>query len=223
MTIRGNFLPDDDEKVLSTPRMARSRNQLASAYAPGAFFTFEGGLGACIALPDLSSSVDEASLDDETKTQILLRLKEIWQSWFSRAYQLNNSKRVIDPRLCIDEALLKGSSVAQLGSHQLTFVNPLKIGYAPAPLTFVCNTCHRFKCFESASDLSKNIDFFKKSNCSNSDKKGQCQWRQLDVIFVHWSGEWMPATPGMWEWSDKDGEPRRFGEYCTGQRERKNC
>lgn len=215
MAIRGKFLPDGDEKVLSTPRMARSRNQLASAYAPGAFFTFEGGLGACIALPDLSSSVDEASLDDETKTQILLRLKEIWQSWFSRAYQLNNSKRVIDPRLCIDEALLKGSSVAQLGSHQLTFVNPLKIGYAPAPLTFVCNTCHRFKRFESAADLSKNIDFFKKSNCSNSDKKGQCQWRQLDVIFVHWSGEWMPATPGMWEWSDRDGEPRRFGEYCT--------
>ncbi|MDR4513632.1 hypothetical protein [Nitrosomonas sp.] len=215
MTTRGKFLPDDDEKILSTPRMARSRNQLASAYAPGAFFTFEGGLGACIALPDLSSSVDEASLDDETKTQILLRLKEIWQSWFSRAYQLNNSKRVIDPRLCIDEALLKGSSVAQLGSHQLTFVNPLKIGYAPAPLTFVCNTCHRFKRFESAAELSKNIDFFKKSSCSSSDKKGQCQWRQLDVIFVHWSGEWMPATPGMWEWSDKDGEPRRFGEYCT--------
>ncbi len=215
MAIRGKFLPDDDEKILSTPRMARSRNQLASAYAPGAFFTFEGGLGACIALPDLSSSVDEASLDDETKTQILLRLKEIWQSWFSRAYQLNDSKRVIDPRLCLDEALLRGSSVAQLGSHQLAFVNPLKIGYAPAPLTFVCNTCHRFKRFESAADLSKNIDFFKKSNCSNSDKNGLCQWRQLDVIFVHWSGEWMPATPGMWEWSDKDGEPRRFGEYCT--------
>lgn len=215
MATRGRFLPDDDEKVLSTPRMARSRNQLASAYAPGAFFTFEGGLGACIALPDLSSSVDEASLDDETKVQILLRLKEIWQSWFSRAHQLNDPKRAIDPRQCLDEALLKGASVTPLGGHQLTFVNPLKIGYAPAPLTFVCNTCHRFKRFESASELSKNIDFFKKSNCSNTEKKGQCQWRQLDVVFVHWSGEWMPATPGMWEWSAKDGEPRLFGEYCT--------
>lgn len=215
MATKGKFLPDDDEKVLSTPRMARSRNQLASAYAPGAFFTFEGGLGACIALPDLSSSVDEASLEDETKAQILLRLKEIWQSWFSRAYQLNETQRVIDPKLCLDEALLKGASVAPLGGHQMAFINPLKIGYAPAPLTFVCNTCHRFKRFESASDLSKNIGFFKKSNCSNTEKKGQCQWRQLDVVFVHWSGEWMPATPGMWEWSTKDNKPRQFGEYCT--------
>lgn len=215
MVTKGKFLPDDDEKVLSTPRMARSRNQLASVYAPGAFFTFEGGLGACIALPDLSSSVDEVSLDDETKAQIILRMKEIWQSWFSRAYQLNDPKRVIDPRLCLDEALLKGASVTSLGGHQLTFVNPLKIGYAPAPLTFVCNTCHRFERFKSASDLSKNIDFFKKSNCSNTEKAGQCQWRQLDVVFVHWSGEWMPATPGMWEWLAKDGEPRLFGEYCA--------
>lgn len=215
MAIKGKFLPDEEEKTLSTPTMARSRNQLASAYAPGAFFTFEGGLGACIALPDLSSSVDEASLDDETKAQILLRLKEVWQSWFSRAYQLNESQRVIDPRLCLDEALLKGASVAPLGGHQVTFINPLKIGYAPAPLTFVCNTCHRFKRFNSAADLSKNLNFFKSSRCNDTSKNGKCQWRQLDVVFVHWSGEWMPATPGMWEWSTRDGEPRLFGEYCS--------
>lgn len=215
MATKGKFLPDDDEKVLATPRMARSRNQLASAYAPGAFFTFEGGLGACIALPDLSSSVDEASLEDETKAQILLRLKEIWQSWFSRAYQLNEPEHVIDPKLCLDEALLKGASVALLGGHQLTFINPLKIGYAPAPLTFVCNTCHRFKRFDSAADLSKNVGFFKKSNCSNAEKKEQCQWRQLDVVFVHWSGEWMPATPGRWEWSSKTQTPWLSGERCV--------
>ncbi len=215
MATKGKFFPDDDEKVLSTPRMTRSRNQLASAYAPGAFFTFEDGLGACIALPDLSSSVDEASLEDETKAQILLRLKEIWQSWFSRAYQLNVPERVINPKLCLDEALLKGASVAPLGGHRLTFIDPLKIGYAPAPLTFVCNTCHRFKRFKSAADLSKNIDFFKKSNCSNTEKKGPCQWRQLDVVFVHWSGEWMPATPGRWEWSSKTQTPWLSGERCV--------
>lgn len=215
MANKGKFLPDDDDKALSTPTMARSRNQLASAYAPGAFFTFEGGLGACIALPDLSSSVDEASLEDETKTQILLRLKEIWHSWFSRAYQLNEPERFIDPKLCIDESLLKGASVAPLGGHQLTFVNPLRIGYAPAPLTFVCNTCHRFKRFDSSADLSNNVGFFKKSSCSSSEKKGQCQWRQLDVIFVHWSGEWMPATPGRWEWSSKTQTPWLSGERCV--------
>ena len=44
MASKGKFLPGDDDKVLSTPIMSRSRNQLASAYAPGAFFTFEGGV-----------------------------------------------------------------------------------------------------------------------------------------------------------------------------------
>jgi len=33
------------------PRMTRSQPQLATAYAPGAMFTWEGGKGACIAVP----------------------------------------------------------------------------------------------------------------------------------------------------------------------------
>jgi hypothetical protein len=62
------FLADDDErKQPATPVMSRSRNQLATAYAPGSFFTFEGGLGACIALPDQSDVVDEAPIDEATK------------------------------------------------------------------------------------------------------------------------------------------------------------
>lgn len=215
MATKGSFFSEEDDKALSAPTMARSRNQLASAYAPGAFFTFEGGLGSCIALPDLSSSVDEAPLDDETKSQILLRLKEIWQSWFTRAYQLNDDKRAIDARLCIDEALLKGSTITALGGHQVTFVNPLKIGYAPAPLTFVCNTCHLFKRFDSAAELAKKSDLFKTTKCSSPDRKGSCQWRQLDVVFVHWSGDWMPATPGKWEWSVKTGLPYLSGEQCS--------
>ena len=32
--------------------MVRSRSQLASSYAPGALFTFEGGMGACLSIPD---------------------------------------------------------------------------------------------------------------------------------------------------------------------------
>ena len=87
---------DDDEKKLSTPTMNRSRNQLAAAYAPGAFFTFEGGLGSCIAVPDQSDMVDQASIQEPTKEQIVLRLREVWQSWFTRAYSLNGNGRDIE-------------------------------------------------------------------------------------------------------------------------------
>lgn len=213
-TGRTFLAPEDDEKIISAPTMARSRNQLGSAYAPGAFFTFEGGLGACISIPDLSASTDEASIRPETKAQIILRLQEVWQSWFARAYSINTSDRPIDPRQCLDEALLSGTSVAPLAGDRLAFLNPLRMGYAPAPLTFVCNKCHLFKRFDSASDLAKNISTLRNTKCTVAGATGPCQWRQLDVIFVHWSGEWMPATPGKWEWSDRITEARLYGEEC---------
>ena len=87
MATRREFLgTEDEEKTLSAPTMTRSRGQLGSAYAPGAFFTFEGGLGACISLPDFSAKDDDAPIHAVTKAQIILRLQEVWQSWFTRAY-----------------------------------------------------------------------------------------------------------------------------------------
>lgn len=206
-------MTDEDEKTLGAPAMTRSRGQLGSAYAPGAFFTFEGGLGACISIPDLSATVDDAPISQATKTQIILRLREIWQSWFDRAYSTGGPDRQIDPRQCLDEALLKDASVVPLGGDRLAFLSPLRMGYAPAPLTFVCNKCRLFKRFGSASELARNIGVLHHTKCTAPDIKGPCQWRQLDVIFVHWSGEWMPATPGRWEWSRRS-EPWLSGEEC---------
>src|SRR5262249_49937166 len=40
------------------PRMTRSQPQLATAYAPGAIFTWEGGKGACMSVP-----IDGAAID----------------------------------------------------------------------------------------------------------------------------------------------------------------
>lgn len=216
MATRRNFLgTDDEEKTLSAPTMARSRGQLGSAYAPCAFFTFEGGLGACISLPDFSATVDDAPIQAVTKAQILLRLQEVWQSWFTRAYAVGTGDRQIDPRQCLDEALLKGATVVPMGTDRLAFLSPLRMGYAPAPLAFVCNKCHFFRRFESAHDLAQNIDRLRKTQCTATDAKGPCQWRQLDVIFVHWSGEWMPATPGRWEWDDRKNILRLYGEECS--------
>ena len=216
MKKRRKFLAsEDDEKTLSAPTMARSRNQLGTAYAPGAFFTFEGGLGACISIPDLSASIDNAAIRPETKAQIILRLQEVWQSWFARAYSVGTSDRQIDPHQCLDEALLSGASAVPLAGDRLAFLSPLRMGYAPAPLTFVCNKCQLFKRFESASDLAKNIGALRNNQCTAAGATGPCQWRQLDVVFVHWSGEWMPATPGRWEWNSHTDKTWLYGEECT--------
>lgn len=206
---------NEDEKTLSAPTMTRSRGQLGSAYAPGAFFTFEGGLGACISIPDLSASVDDAPISAQTKAQILLRLQEIWQTWFSRAYSVGSPTRLIDPKQCLDEALLNGSSVVPLAGDRISFLSPLRMGYAPAPLTFVCNKCRMFRRFDSAHDLAKNLQDMRRTKCTAPEAKGPCQWRQVDVVFVHWSGEWMPVTPGRWEWNTRTGGVRLHGEECT--------
>ncbi|ELE2134426.1 hypothetical protein ACMFRU_002538 [Vibrio cholerae] len=216
MAIRMNFLGrEDEEKTQSPPSMARSRGQLGSAYAPGSFFTFEGGLGACISLPDLSATVDDAPIHLATKAQIILRLQEIWQSWFTRAYAVGTEERLINPHQCLDEALLRGCTVEPMGLDRLAFLSPLRMGYAPAPLTFVCNKCSSFRRFESVHDVAKNIDKLRKTKCASTDSNAPCQWRQLDVIFVHWSGEWMPVTPGRWEWDERKSQLRLYGEECS--------
>ncbi len=132
-----------------------------------------------------------------------------------RAYALNSAARPIAARQCIDDMLLRDSTLNPLGGDRVEFLNPLRMGYAPAPLTFVCNTCGMFRAYEAVSDVSKDSSTFQSGHCPNPKKKGKCQWRQLDVIFVHWSGEWQPATPGMWEWNGKDNTKRLFGETCS--------
>lgn len=135
----GSYFSDEDDKQLKAPTMSRSRNQLASAYAPGSFFTFEGGLGSCISLPDQSDTPDKAPISDQTREQIMIRLREVWQSWFIRAYALNSAARPIAARQCIDDMLLRDTTLNPLGGDRVEFLNPLRMGYAPAPLTFVCN------------------------------------------------------------------------------------
>ncbi|OOG58069.1 hypothetical protein [Polaromonas sp. C04] len=221
MTAQG-FLPDEDfKKDLKPPTMSRSRNQLASSYAPGSFFTFEGGRGACLAMPDKSQPTDEANISSATRDQIITRLAEVWESWFGRAISAANGGRPVDPRLCIDQRLLRdGGIVRPLGLTNLAFVNPLRMSYVPAPLTFVCNHCGLFKAYDTPAELAKDRRSFEAQACRS--KLGRtCQWRQLDVVFVHWSGEWAPAMPGRWEWNDADAElrlTRRVCALCHGDR-----
>lgn len=211
----GGWRPEEPREV-SAPTMSRSRNQLASSYAPGAFFTFEGGLGACVSVPDQAAVADLAPISEQTKEQIVLRLKEVWQSWFSRAMETGTEQRPANPRLCIHEVLLNPHhSVEPLDRSGLEFVNPVVMGYAPAPLTFVCNTCGLFREFESVAQVEKSLASFQPGHCPNPKDKGRCSWRQLDVIFVHWSGHWEPATPGMWEWSERDEKAYKRFERCS--------
>ncbi|MDO9506591.1 MAG: hypothetical protein Q7J50_14715 [Hydrogenophaga sp.] len=132
-----------------------------------------------------------------------------------------NGGRPVDPRLCIDQRLLRdGREVQPLGAANLVFVNPLRMAYVPAPLTFVCNHCGLFKAYDNPSELARDRASFNGQSCRS--KQGRtCQWRQLDVVFVHWSGDWAPAMPGRYEWNDAEGQARltrRGCALCHGER-----
>jgi hypothetical protein len=186
------------------PSMDRSRSQLASSYAPGALFTFEGGMGACLSIPDQQERQIPAAISRETAEQIHLRVREVWQNWFVRASTGGTDKHSALPAQCLDLRLLRDGRFYPPSPNQtFELLDPLEMAYVPAPLAFVCNTCQRFISFEDVKRASENLNALASDRCDakNPALKGKCRWRQLDVVFIHWSGNWMAPSPGKWEWN----------------------
>lgn len=214
---------DDEPKKPSAPTMSRSRGQLASAYAPGAFFTFEGGLGSCIAIPDRASQADIAHLSGPVQTQVLTRLDEAVSSWFDRAYNCRppDAKNPVKAPLCVDRTLLDDQlqGIQPVDRGRFIFLNPTRMGYAPAPLSFVCNHCGLFRYFKDVKEFQRKKHLLSNSPC-RAEGHQHCQWRQLDVIFVHWSGHWEPVMPGKYDWDNEKHslrEPINRCPQCHGE------
>ena len=196
---------------MTKPRvMSRSRNQIASSYAPESFFTFEGGLGACIA-KSIRTSVVEVS--PATKNQIYERIQELARSWYEVALHCRDNEPKhppVKPVQCIDAAFLNiaGNDFQDLKADDTVLLYPSSIGYVPAPLTFVCQTCNLVRTYETIRDLDKDLDVLRNpSLCPHPGKAHRkCDWRQLDIVFVHWSGRWERPMPHYWDWDRTKNE-----------------
>jgi len=211
------FRAGDEERDPPAAKMTRSRGQLATAYAPGALFTFEGGLGACMSIADQNPNPTRADIGPETSAQIHLRLREVWQSWFTRAMQGGTQAHPVLPDQCLDHALLRDGAFHPPVVTRFELVDPKAMSYVPAPMDFVCNTCGRFRKYDSLRDASREISNLAPKSCDTNkgDLKGKCRWRQLDVVFVHWSGNWVAPTPGRWEWSTQEQKVLKPFESCA--------
>jgi hypothetical protein len=197
--------------------MNRSRNQLATAYAPESFFTFEGGLGACIA----RSAVGEyIQLSDSTVDLIFERMNELGRAWFSAAMSARREDTKRPPVLsvqCVDRLLLDAdqSNFQLPGIDRFYLCKPSHMEYTPAPLAFACRTCGMFADYETIAELDRNLPNLTEEHCPNPKAKKNCDWEQLDVIFVHWSGHWEQPFPGQWQWSDKDRKEVKRRDSCV--------
>lgn len=204
-------------KERKAPTMSRSRGQLAGSYAPGAFFTFEGGLGSCIAQPDYNAASTAANITTNVRNQIVMRLNDAAKSWFESAFHCRAGNANLPPvmaRQCVSDGLLNATytGVRPIDPQRYVFVSPEKMGYVPAPLTFVCNHCRTYRYFSSVEDFHKRRVGALNVKCA--EHAGDCHWRQLDVIFVHWSGHWEPVRPGTWNWDNTEKQIREPFDRC---------
>ena len=118
---------------------------------------------------------------------------------------------------CVDQVLLDPSKTQfQLpGQDRFYLCRPSQMEYTPAPLTFVCRTCGLFRDYETLAKLDKDLKYLSPATARTRGQKARCDWEQLDVIFVHWSGHWEAAFPGQWHWSDAEGKPVKRRSNCV--------
>ncbi len=174
--------------------MHRSRTQIATSYAPGALFTYEGGLGCCVAVP-LSSPLTPSS--PAVQKQLFEHLTEYVESWFQRAMQCRADPEVL-PEQCIDDAFLDYKKEASVDPGRFVLNQPSRIGFMPDPLVFVCSDCGRLTEFSDIEDLNRRWPLAERREDCQKTESRRHNWRQVDVIYAHWSGNYAGLSPHRW-------------------------
>jgi hypothetical protein len=195
-------------------RMNRSQSQLTRAYAPGALFTYEGGGVACLAESDADNpEVSREVLPRTNRGQIAALIAEYAQAWLDRA--LAGTKR-LDPRpeaLCIDGDVLdeEGKRV-DIRPEDLRFQAADFASFLPFPLSFRCGRCNLHREAENAETLAEEMARFSEACPNRSDGPCADNWRQLDFVMAHWSGEVASPSPLRLDWNN--GRMTRL-DRCT--------
>lgn len=183
---RGRRFDDEAEKREKPPVMSRSRTQLATTYAPGVLFTWEGAKGICRSVPIAPS---EMQLSDATKLLVQGGIVEFATNWRDRAV----SARAPDPvpiDLALDTVFYdpRTYKVEREWRNFLQFCDPGVMGYMPYPLVYSCATCGKIKEYQSIEEQARHP---LPARCGDHSAR----WTQIDVVYVHWSGTLEPLSP----------------------------
>src|SRR5579872_1952818 len=174
--------------------MHRSRTQIATSYAPVALFTYEGGLGCCVAVA-VSAPVTPSS--PVVHKQLFEHLSEFVESWFQRAANCRDKVPIL-PEQCLDNAFLNYKNEPFVDPGQFVLNQPSRIGFLPDPLVFVCSDCARLVEFDDIEDLHRRWGPENSRNeCTRSESQRH-SWRQVDVDYAHWSGNYCGLSPHRW-------------------------
>ena len=192
------------------PTMQRSRGQLATSYAPHSLFTFEGGLGACMALS--ASGNRDAELRPITQRMIGEQIQEYFEAWAARAMRGQNLRHPVPPPLAVDNRVLSDQAVrVRLGD--LVFQVPDLVGYVPFPMAFSCTQCGLHRECRRLDRATEEAERFRQA-CPTGAARCADDWQQIDVVLTHWSGEIEPISPSYRYW-DAAAEQVRDISRCS--------
>jgi hypothetical protein len=172
--------------------MNRSRTQIATSYAPGALFTYEGGMGCCVAIPK-NTPYEASTLG--VQRQLFELLGEFVQNWHDRAMACRQTPQVL-PEQCLDAAFLDHKNEPKIDSGRFLLNRPSRIGFMPDPLVFVCSECQRLVEFQDVIELDRRWSSEESRRDCRASESGRHSWRQMDVVFAHWSGSYAGLSPG---------------------------
>lgn len=188
---------------LEPPTMSRSRVQLATAYAPGVLLTWEGGKGICRSVP-LENDISN-SLGRTTVHLIYENMRDFVQNWRDRA------RRALPdaPDEFILDAPFRDSSTGDVNIRRQTFqmTGPDRVGYVPYPLLYRCGICGSTREYQSIEEQARQP---LPRKCNGHEAR----WTQIDVVYVHWSGNLQPLSPFNFNFDAAAGEARQI-RTCT--------
>ena len=129
--------------------------------------------------------------------QLFEHLAEFVESWFERAIRCRAQPKVL-PEQCVDSAFLDYKSEPLINPGRFSLNQPSRIGFMPDPLVFVCSECGRLTEFADVEALRNGWPAAEgRTDCPTSGS-GCHGWRQIDVVFAHWSGNYAGLSPHRW-------------------------
>jgi hypothetical protein len=134
-------------------------------------------------------------------------ITEFLKNWLQRARRAIHVD--VESTLCVEDCFIRpGTRDEILVDRIATFevCEPSIVAYEPYPLVFQCAGCSRVYEAEKIQSLRNPPQ----CACGRRDA-----WRQVDVVFAHWSGELEPLSPSRYWW-DEQGQRvvRRTGCGC---------
>jgi len=161
---------DPTSPRLYPPRMSRSQPQLATAYAPGAMFTWEGGKGACGSAPVEGAAID-FSARPTRRDQIIENLEEFCQSWLARGMAITRDAPVYEVQL-LDSC----------------FYNPMRTGAAVVPMVLARDQAAGLKLM-----VEPELEIIRSGN-------PKADIRTNTVRITQWLERTVRSYPDQWNW-----------------------